>query len=98
MKKTELPLHKNDEFDMEITAVSSDGVGIGRHLGVAVFVPHTAVGDTVRCHIIKVTSSYAVAKCLQLLSPSPQRIADDCAVGHTCGGCVYRHVTYAAEL
>ena len=98
MKKTELPLHKNDEFDLEITAVSSDGVGIGRHLGVAVFVPHTAVGDTVRCHIIKVTSSYAVAKCLQLLSPSPQRIADDCAVGHTCGGCVYRHVTYAAEL
>ena len=46
-------LKKNDEITLTIDAMTTEGSGIGRHEGIAVFVPNTAVGDTVLCHIIK---------------------------------------------
>ena len=45
---------KNDEFILEITDVTTDGIGIGKLDGMAVFVPLTAVGDVVRVKALKV--------------------------------------------
>ena len=52
---------KNKVYEIEITAISSDGNGIGRLDGMAVFVPYTAVGDIVRARIVKLKKSYAAA-------------------------------------
>ena len=46
-------INKNDEFELEITGCTSDGGGVGKKDGMAVFVENTAVGDVVLCHIIK---------------------------------------------
>ena len=51
---------KNDEIVIEIEDYTSEGGGIGRHNGLAVFVPDTAVGDTVLCHISKVKEIDAI--------------------------------------
>lgn len=91
-------LKKNDEFEMEITGMTSAGSGIGRKDGIAVFVSGTAVGDTVLCHIIKAKKSYAIGKAMRILKPSADRIEPDCPVSEQCGGCCYRHITYEAEL
>ena len=90
-------LAKNDQVEIAITAVSSEGAGVGRVDGMAVFVPSTAVGDLVQVRIVKVTKHYAVGRLTALLSPSPHRIVPDCEVFPRCGGCVYRHITYAEE-
>ena len=45
-------LKKNDEIELTITALSSQGSGIGHYEGMAVFVDSAAVGDMLRVHII----------------------------------------------
>ena len=91
-------LKKNDEIELTITALSSQGSGIGHYEGMAVFVDSAAVGDMLRVHIIKVKSSYAVGKIIRIIKPSKHRIMPDCPVYERCGGCSYRHITYAEEL
>lgn len=91
-------LKKNDEITLTIDAMTAEGSGIGRHDGMAVFVPNTAVGDTVLCHIIKAKKNYAVGKAYKVYEPSPDRVEPDCPVAGKCGGCCYRHISYEAEL
>ena len=61
-------LKKNDEIRLTIDAMTAEGSGIGRYDGMAVFVPNTAVGDTVLCHIIKAKKNYAVGKAFSVLA------------------------------
>ena len=91
-------MEKNDEFEIQITGMTSEGAGVGRAPdGTAVFVPMTAVGDTVEVHVIKTAKSYAAAILKRIIKPSDDRIMPDCPVFKECGGCVYRHVTYESE-
>ena len=91
-------LKKNDEIVIEIEDYTSEGGGIGRYNGLAVFVPDTAVGDTVLCHIIKVKKNYAIGKMKKIITPSKDREKSDCPAFPRCGGCSFRHITYEAEL
>ena len=50
-------MKKNDIIPLSITAMSSEGSGIGRYEGLAVFVPQTAIGDELRVKILKVKSN-----------------------------------------
>ncbi len=91
-------MKKNDEFELEITGMTAEGSGVGHVDGMAVFAANTAVGDKILAHAIKVKKNYAVAKAMGIISPSPDRIKPDCPVFNRCGGCVYRHISYDAEL
>ena len=91
-------LKKNDEITLTIDAMTTEGSGIGRHEGLAAFVPTTAAGDTVLCHIIKAKKNYAVGKAFKVFTASKDRVEPDCPVSAQCGGCCYRHVSYEAEL
>lgn len=91
-------IKKNDLFEAEITAMTAEGSGICRFENMAVFVPRTAVGDRCVVRVVKVLKKYAFGRLERLLSPSPDRIRPDCPVSAQCGGCVYRHIRYEAEL
>ncbi|MCJ7583244.1 MAG: TRAM domain-containing protein, partial [Anaerolineales bacterium] len=82
--------------------------------GRAVFVPFALPGETVRARIVEEKRGHARAELIEVLEPSPERIAPKCkhfftplsaAVGGgegpgvgSCGGCHYQHMTYAAQL
>lgn len=91
-------IQKNNIFETEITAMTAEGSGICRYEGMAVFVPGTAIGDRCAVRIVKVLKKYAFGRLERLLVPSSDRIEPDCPVATQCGGCVYRHIDYAAEL
>lgn len=91
-------MQKNDEIILSITDVTAEGSGVGKYNGMAVFVPLTAVGDTVKIKILKVKKNYAFGKVTEIIEPSKDRINPDCRVFNKCGGCVYRHISYDAEL
>ncbi len=91
-------LVKNQIVELTIDSLSNDGSGVGRVDGMAVFVPDTAVGDRIAAKIVRPKPSYAFGIVQQLLTPSPDRIEPDCAVHRRCGGCSFRHISYAAEL
>ncbi len=95
-----MTLQKNQIVELEITGMTAEGNGVGRTAdGVAVFVAKTAVGDRIRCRIAKVEKRFAYGIIDELLEPSADRCEDvGCAVYGKCGGCVYRHVSYEAEL
>lgn len=93
-----MALQKNDRVPLTITALSSDGNGVGRFDGQAVFVPFTAVGDVITAHIVKVCKSHAYGIVQEIAQPGPGRIAPDCTLHGKCGGCCFRHLSYEAEL
>ncbi|MBR1592479.1 MAG: 23S rRNA (uracil(1939)-C(5))-methyltransferase RlmD [Ruminococcus sp.] len=88
---------KNQLFTAEITDITSEGSGVCRINGMAVFVPETAVGDVAEIKIVKVLSHYAYGIVNKLLSPSPDREERTCPAYKKCGGCVFRHISYDAE-
>ncbi len=91
-------LKKNDDIQLKIDGMSTEGTGVGHYDGQAVFVSNTAVGDEIACHIIKAKKNYAVGKVMEVITASPDRVASDCPVSNQCGGCCYRHIRYDAEL
>lgn len=94
----ETELLKNRLYEIKIDAISSQGNGIGRIGGMAVFVPNSAIGDTLEVKILKVEKKLAYARIERIIDPSPDRIEQDCPVFEKCGGCAFRHISYEAEL
>lgn len=93
-----MSIAKNDSIPLTVTATTIDGSGLGHHEGLAVFVPGAAAGDTITAHIVKVKKNYAFARVEEILVPSPDRADPDCPAFPRCGGCVFRHIHYKAEL
>ena len=91
-------MKKNDLITLEITALTNNGEGIGRHEGIAVFVPGAAVGDLCEIIIIKMLSHRAIGKIKSIITPSPDRIENRCPAFPACGGCQFRHLSYESEL
>jgi 23S rRNA (uracil1939-C5)-methyltransferase len=90
---------KNDIIELTITGMTAEGNGVGRiHEGMAVFVPMTAVGDVIRCKLVKLNKSFAYGIIDEIITPAPDRILSDCEVYKKCGGCTFRHISYEAEL
>lgn len=100
-----MALVKNQLIELTITGVTGEGSGVARYIdsdcpapGMVVFVPFTAVGDTILCRIVKVQKTHAFGRVEELITPSADRQpVSDCAVYGKCGGCAWRHVTYEAE-
>ncbi len=84
-------LKKNDLIQLKITPATAEGSGVGR------FVPMSAIGDELTVRILKVKKTYAFGKLEEIITPSPARIEPDCPNFSKCGGCVWRHITYAEE-
>ena len=92
-------LTKGKELTLEITDLNNLGFGVAHAPdGRAVFVAGTVAGDHVRVQIIKVNKGYAVARPLEIVTPSPDREEGFCSAAASCGGCVYRYLTYEREL
>ncbi len=91
-------LKKNDEFNLKITGYTSEGGGVGKIDGQAVFVENTAIGDEILCHIIKAKNTYAIGKAMKIIKPSKSRIEPECEAFKSCGGCSFAHIKYEDEL
>lgn len=84
--------------DLEITALTHGGRGIGHFDGKAVFVPLTAPGDRVACRIIKAKKRFAEAELVDIIKPSSLRTTPPCPYYGECGGCQWQHLPYREQL
>lgn len=86
-------------FDIEITGVGSELQGVGRLPdGRAVFVPGAIPGETARIEITADKGRFCEASLVDVLSPSPDRVAPACPHAGACGGCQARHMRYSRTL
>ena len=94
----EQELTKNALFEAQIDGFTSQGEGVCRLGGRAVFVAHALPGEVWRVRIVKVTKTAVWGRGEQLLAPSPLRREPSCPVFGRCGGCSALHMDYALEL
>ena len=71
---------KNDVVTLTITGMTTEGNGVGRCDGIAVFVAMSAIGDILKVRITKVQKTFAYGIIDEILTPSPNRINCDCSV------------------
>ncbi len=96
---TDKDIKKGSRLTLEITEINNLGCGVGHAPdGRVAFVKGAVTGDTVDAEIIKVNKSFLVARLVSVISSSTHREDGYCAAPLSCGGCVYRHITYAHEL
>lgn len=93
-----VPVQKNQDLELTIEGMTSEGQGVARVNGYTVFVPLALEGERVRAHIIKVTSSWAIAKLIEIITPSRDRVKPPCPIHGSCGGCTLQHLSYPAQL
>ena len=91
-------LNKNDKIEAVIETLGYKGEGIARLDRVPVFINGALPGEKVRALIILVKKDFAVGKLLEVLSPSPLRVAPVCPVFGKCGGCDLQHLAYGEQL
>jgi 23S rRNA (uracil1939-C5)-methyltransferase len=91
-------MKKNDIYRVKIENWGSNGEGICRIGGMAVFVRGAAKDDLCDIRILKVQKRHAFARVETIIQGSHHRIENDCPYFDKCGGCAYRHISYEEEL
>ena len=74
------------------------GQALARSDRFVVFVDDALPGETLRVEIYKRKKSFAFARSVEVLEPAPDRIPSDCPLSGRCGGCSFRHCSYASQL
>lgn len=90
-------MKKNDKLTVLIEGYSSEGHGVAKPDGFVLFVPGALEGETVDVHVLKVNKNFGYAKILNVVEPSPHRVAPLCEVCDRCGGCAMWHADYDEE-
>ena len=91
-------LQKNQEYIVDIIDNGFEGEGIAKIDGFTIFIPGAIKGEKVRILIVKVLSSHAFGKLLEILEASKYRQEVDCSTYKRCGGCNLRHIKYEETL
>ena len=91
-------ISKNEEYEVEIIDNGYNGEGIAKIDGFTVFVPNAIKSEVVKILIVKVLSSHAFGKILEIEKKSKFRQEIDCATYKRCGGCDLRHIKYEQTL
>lgn len=91
-------LMKNEIHRAVITGYSSEGQGVCRIDGRAVFVKGALLGEEIDVRILKATKTAVYGKIESIIIPSEARCEPKCATFRKCGGCATMHMTYEEEL
>jgi len=91
-------MEKGEEKILNIESLSGDGKTIARDDGMVFFVENAVPGDVVNARIWKIRKKYAEARAVNIITPSPFRIAPKCQHFGICGGCRWQDLTYEKQL
>ena len=90
-------LKKNELYRAAVTGFTSDGLGVCRVEGCAVFVPNAAPDEEYDLRITHVGKNSAHGKIVNIITKSVARVNRACPYAKRCGGCRFWHLTYEAE-
>ena len=93
MEKNTGELLKNELYTVDIDGYTSEGAGVARVNGRAVFVKGAISGERCVIRILKATASAVYARIEELRTPSGERIEPACPNFPKCGGCDLMHMS-----
>lgn len=91
-------IKKNDQVEITIEDIGSEGEGIGKYEGYTLFVKDTVMGDRALVQVMKTGKTYGYARLVKLIKPSEFRVEPRCPIAAKCGGCQLQHVDYLKQL
>ena len=91
-------IQKNQEYVVDIIDNGFEGEGIAKIDDFAIFIPGAIKGEKIKILIVKVLSSHAFGKIVEIIEESKFRQKADCTTYKRCGGCNLRHVVYEKTL
>lgn len=89
---------KNQNYIVDIIDNGIEGEGIAKIDNFTIFIPGAIKGEKVKILILKVLTSYAYGKIIEIIETSSKRVELDCATYKRCGGCNLRHIEYEETL
>ncbi len=91
---------KGREITLEVTQIAHGGEAFGRFEGKVIFVPYAIPGERVRVLTVQEKKTWARARLLEVISPSPDRVTPRCPYfgADGCGGCQWQHIRYERQL
>ena len=93
-----IEIKKNQEFEVYIEDMGSDGSGIGKIGSFPIFIKDTVIGDKIKAKVIKVKKNYGYGRVMEVIESSPDRVEAKCPVARQCGGCTLQHLSYEKQL
>ena len=93
-----MSIRKRDIVKLHIDKLAYGGRGIARLDGFVIFVKGALPGDSLNAQVFKKKKSYAEARMLELIEPSPDRIQPPCPYAGFCGGCQLQNLRYEKQL
>ena len=90
-------LKNNEIYRAAVSGFTSEGLGVCRVEGCAVFVPNAAPGEEYDLRITHVGKTAAYGRIVNIITRSPARVNRDCPWAKRCGGCDFWHLSYEAE-
>lgn len=93
-----IPVEKNKTYIVDIVDNGFAGEGIAKIDGFTIFIPKAIKGEKCEVLIVKVLSSHAYGKILNIIEKADSRMDEDCSTYQRCGGCDLRHMKYENTL
>jgi len=93
-----MTVKKGERLRLEISGIAFGGKGIARVDDFVVFVDQAVIHDVVDVRIVKKKKNYAEARVMELIKPSPHRVAPECSHSGHCGGCKWQFLDYDRQL
>lgn len=91
-------LEKNQIYQVKIIDDGYQGEGIAKIDNFPIFIQGAIKGEEVKIKILKVQSSFAYGKIIEIIKQAKNRVESECKVYNKCGGCNLRHIDYEYTL
>jgi 23S rRNA (uracil1939-C5)-methyltransferase len=89
----------SDLLTVKLEKLVYGGDALGRLSdGRAAFVPYGLPGEIVKARILDEKRGHVRLELVEVLEPSPERVAPRCSHFGICGGCHYQHISYQEQL
>ncbi|MBH0162855.1 MULTISPECIES: 23S rRNA (uracil(1939)-C(5))-methyltransferase RlmD [Fictibacillus] len=98
MTKADLPVHKNESYEVDIVDLTHEGAGVARVNGFTLFVPNTLPGERAKIKVVGVKKGFGFGRLEELIEESPERVEPPCPIYKWCGGCQLQHLSYEGQL
>ncbi|MDM5318158.1 23S rRNA (uracil(1939)-C(5))-methyltransferase RlmD [Fictibacillus sp. b24] len=98
MTKADLPVHKNESYEVDIVDLTHEGAGVARVNGFTLFVPNTLPGERAKIKVVGVKKGFGFGRLEELIEESTERVEPPCPIYKWCGGCQLQHLSYDGQL
>ncbi len=91
-------VERGSKIELSLDSMAYGGDAVGRHGGMAVFVPFGLPGERVRARVTEPHQSYCRAEMTDIIETSPRRTEPRCPLFGRCGGCQWQMADYTEQL